>query len=186
MGICISSPSVAGPSANVVAVTGELRRLSLPITASEALQSLDLSPNSFFLCNSDRLYFDDFIPSLAHDDLLDASQIYFALPNAKLQYRLAASDMAALAVKASLALDQIGRRKKKARISPAIWTAVEDPQSNHTVNYRKSNLVSDSKSSARVSRSGSLRKLSRYSSRRAMQAVRSFKIKLSTIHEAST
>ncbi|XP_057793259.1 uncharacterized protein LOC131009872 [Salvia miltiorrhiza] len=188
MGSCISSESVAGPSANVVAITGELRLFSLPITASQALQSLNLSPNSFFICNSDRLYFDDFIPPLAHDDLLDAAQIYFVLPAARLQYRLAASDMGALAVKASLALDQIGRRKKKARISPT-WTAVEDPQSNHTVNYRKSFVSDDggsSKSSAtpRVSRSTSLRKLSRYSSRRAMQAVRSFKIKLSTINEA--
>lgn len=196
MGSCLSSDSAADrrPTANVVANTGELRRFSLPITASQVLQSLNLPPNSHFLCNSDRLYFDDFIPSVAPDDHLDAAQIYFVLPAAKLQYRLAASDMAALAVKASVALDQIdasNRRRKKARIAPTL-VAEEDPQSNHTVSHRK-RFVGDDRNKAsaaagagvRVSRSGSLRKLTRYSSRRAMLAVRSFKAKLTTIYEGS-
>ncbi|XP_047978892.1 uncharacterized protein LOC125220798 [Salvia hispanica] len=183
MGICISSNSISAsaPSATVIAATGELIRLPLPATASEALQSLNSPPNSFFLCSSDRLYFDDFIPPLSPADRLDAAQIYFALPAAKLRYRLSAPEMAALAVKASAAMDQIGRRKKKkARISPA---EEEDPQSNHSVTYRKS-FGGGEKKAAAVSRSGSLRKLGRYSSRRAMQAVRSFKNKLSTINEA--
>ncbi|KAG6434898.1 hypothetical protein SASPL_106542 [Salvia splendens] len=115
---------------------------------------------------SDSLYFDDFIPPLSPADRLDAAQIYFALP---------------AAMKASAAMDQIGRRKKKARISPA---EEDDPQSNHSVTYRKSFGGGGGKTAAAVSRSGSLRKLGRYSSRRAMQAVRSFKNKLSTINEA--
>ncbi|KAH6795278.1 hypothetical protein C2S51_036264 [Perilla frutescens var. frutescens] len=186
MGSCLSMSmsTTISESANVVAVTGELRRFPLPITASQVIEaeSLNLSPNSVFLCSSDRLYFDDFIPSLAPDDHLDAAQIYFVLPTSKLQYRLSASDMAALAVKASVALNH--RRKKKARISPAALVAVEDPQSNHTVgvNYRKSSDHNKS-SAAAVTRSGSLRKLSRYSSRRAMLAVKSFKMKLTTIYE---
>ncbi|KAG6438244.1 hypothetical protein SASPL_103181 [Salvia splendens] len=185
MGICISSNSISAsaPSATVIAATGELIRLPLPATASEALQSLNSPPNSFFLCSSDRLYFDDFIPPLSPADRLEAGQIYFALPVAKLRYRLAAPEMAALAVKASAAMDQIGRRKKKARISPAAAAEEEDPQSNHSVTYRKS-FGGGEKKAAAVSRSGSLRKLGRYSSRRAMQAVRSFKNKLSTINEA--
>ncbi|KAH6821322.1 hypothetical protein C2S53_006153 [Perilla frutescens var. hirtella] len=190
MGSCLSMSmsTTISESANVVAVTGELRRFPLPITASQVIEaeSLNLSPNSVFLCSSDRLYFDDFIPSLAPDDHLDAAQIYFLLPTSKLQYRLSASDMAALAVKASVALNH--RRKKKARISPAALVAVEDPQSNHTVgvNYRKSsdrNKSSSPAAAAAVTRSGSLRKLSRYSSRRAMSAVKSFKMKLTTIYE---
>ncbi|KAH6757778.1 hypothetical protein C2S52_023307 [Perilla frutescens var. hirtella] len=190
MGSCLSMSmsTTISESANVVAVTGELRRFPLPITASQVIEaeSLNLSPNSVFLCSSDRLYFDDFIPSLAPDDHLDAAQIYFLLPTSKLQYRLSASDMAALAVKASVALNH--RRKKKARISPAALVAAEDPQSNHTVgvNYRKSsdrNKSSSPAAAAAVTRSGSLRKLSRYSSRRAMSAVKSFKMKLTTIYE---
>ncbi|XP_042023016.1 uncharacterized protein LOC121770331 [Salvia splendens] len=165
MGICISSNSISA-SATVIAATGELIRLPLPTTASEALQSLNSPPNSFFLCSSDSLYFDDFIPPLSPADRLDAAQIYFALP---------------AAMKASAAMDQIGRRKKKARISPA---EEDDPQSNHSVTYRKSFGGGGGKTAAAVSRSGSLRKLGRYSSRRAMQAVRSFKNKLSTINEA--
>ncbi|KAH6782841.1 hypothetical protein C2S51_008134 [Perilla frutescens var. frutescens] len=191
MGSCLSMSmsTTISESANVVAVTGELRRFPLPITASQVIEaeSLNLSPNSVFLCSSDRLYFDDFIPSLAPDDHLDAAQIYFLLPTSKLQYRLSASDMAALAVKASVALNHRRRRKKKARISPAALVAVEDPQSNHTVgvNYRKSSdrNKSSSPAAAAVTRSGSLRKLSRYSSRRAMSAVKSFKMKLTTIYE---
>ncbi|KAL1547128.1 hypothetical protein AAHA92_23639 [Salvia divinorum] len=186
MGSCVSSRSEP-PSAAVIAATGELIRLPLPATASEALGSLNSPPDSFFLCSSDRLYFDDFIPPLAPADRLDAAQIYFALPVAKLRYRLPATEMAALAVKASAAMDQIGRRKRKnARISPASWTTVaaeeEDPQSNHSVTYRKS--FGGKAKAAAVPRSGSLRKLGRYSSRRAMKAVRSFKNKLSTINEA--
>ncbi|KAI3465506.1 hypothetical protein Pfo_022169 [Paulownia fortunei] len=201
MGGCLSSQSSdhschQKPSANVVSVDGELRQYSLPITVSQVLQSQTSSPDSFFLCNSDRLYFDEYIPSLDPQEELEPAQIYFLLPTTKLQYRLAASDMAALAVKASVALEQINvsnrRRKRKTRISPVL-VSEEDPQSNHTVNhikgsvnyYRDRSNATKSSTGLRVSRAGSMRKLTRYSSRRAKLAVRSFKIKLTTIYEGS-
>ncbi|KAK4428238.1 hypothetical protein Salat_1123400 [Sesamum alatum] len=203
MGGCLSSESGDSsrhlkPSANVVLANGEFRQYFLPTTVSQVLHSQNSSPDAFFLCNSDNLYFDDYIPSLAPHEELEASQIYFLLPTSKLQYRLAASDMAALAVKASGAIQQINansnrRRKRKTRISPVLVLSEEgeDPQSNHTVNQKmmssgmvKSDYKSKSSSSG-VLRSGSVRKLTRYSSRRAKLAVRSFKNKLSTIYEGS-
>ncbi|GKB65200.1 nucleotide-binding alpha-beta plait domain-containing protein, partial [Tanacetum coccineum] len=60
---------------------------------------------SFFVCNSDNLYQDQDIPTLDSEDELDACQIYFILLKSMLALRLSASDMASLAVKASLALD---------------------------------------------------------------------------------
>ncbi|KAL0440558.1 UNVERIFIED_CONTAM: hypothetical protein Slati_2538800 [Sesamum latifolium] len=204
MGGCLSSESgdpsrhLKPSAANVVLANGELRQYFLPITVSQVLHSQNSSPHDFFLCNSDNLYFDDYIPSLRPHDELEPAQIYFLLPTAKLQYRLAASDMAALAVKASVALQQINasnrRRKRKTRISPVL-VSEEDPQSNHTVSQNKisGGVKNDYKSKSSssswgvlgVSRSGSVRKLTRYSSRRAKLVVRSFKNKLSTIYEGS-
>ncbi|KAL6571949.1 hypothetical protein OROMI_012907 [Orobanche minor] len=207
MGCCLSSRSGnysnnsrrhQKPSANVVSADGELRRYSIPVTASEVLQSQTPPSDSFFLCNSDRLYFDDYIPSLDPNDELEPAQIYFILPTTKLHYRLAASDMAALAVKASVALDQINafnnnRRNRKTRISPLLVSDGDDqdPQSNQTVNNRivminrKNHNAPKSSAGLGISRSGSVRKLTRYSSRRAMLTVRSFRNKLTTIYEGS-
>lgn len=205
MGGCLSSQFSAdrsqhhrNPSANVVTLNGELRRYSLPATVSQVLQSHSSSPDSFFLCNSDRLYFDDYIPSLDLHEELEPAQIYFLLPSTRLQRLLTASDMAALAVKASLALEQINgsdrRRKRKTRISPVLASEEEDPQSNRTVNKikgsanyygrdRNNNANKSSTAGLGVSRSASMRKLTKYSSRRAKLAVRSFRIMLNTIYE---
>ncbi|KAL2471859.1 hypothetical protein Adt_39995 [Abeliophyllum distichum] len=194
MGACLSSKSLdyQNPSANVVQLNGEMRQFSVPIKASQVLLQLENSSSDSFICNSDCLYFDDYIPSLGPEDVLEESQIYFVLPKTKLQYRLSASDMAALAVKASIALDKINsaasthRRKRKSRISPVMVLDqnIEPYQKKSFVN--KDNTMKPS-TSARigVSRSGSVRKFQRYSSRRAKMAARSFKIRLSTIYEGS-
>ncbi|KAL2242343.1 uncharacterized protein LOC105158850 [Sesamum indicum] len=196
MGGCFSSESDYSHrqrlTANVVSVNGELRQYPLPITVSQVLHFEAGSPGSFFVCSSDGLYFDDYIPSLDAEDELESAQIYFVLPVAKLQHRLAAADMAALAVKASAALTASDRRRsRKARISPVL-AAEEDPQSNHQILNKISPLSgksgskgSSSSSGLGISRSGSMRKLQRNSSRRAKLAVRSFKLRLTTINEGS-
>ncbi|KAI5660859.1 hypothetical protein M9H77_20182 [Catharanthus roseus] len=215
MGVCIScssnrslgddDSSTKPNSAYVVSIGGDLRQYSVPITVSQVLQSELISPSSSspgFLCNSDRLYFDSYIPALKPHDELQSGQIYFVLPESKLQYKLTASDMAALAVKASVALQsQNSRRKKnkKARISPVLINpeVVEEEDINvnvdtnnnnyyYSISMKKKQRPSSSSSSSSglgVSRSGSVRKLQRYSSRRAKLAVRSFRIKLTTIYE---
>ncbi|KAL8058186.1 hypothetical protein ABFX02_03G002300 [Erythranthe guttata] len=196
MGGCLSnseSTDIRNPSSancNVVSPSGELLRYPLPATVAKVLQSQS-SPDSVFLCNSDRLYFDDFIPSLDLHEDLEPAQIYFILPTSKLQYRLAASDMAALAVKASLAFEQINgsdrRSKRKNRISPVFVSSSseEDPQSNRTFNPIKSSGDLHRPAGLGITRSGSVRKLTKYSSRRAKLAVRSFRLKLNTIYEGS-
>lgn len=213
-------------SALIISVDGDLRQYPLPVTSSQILHMEALSPTAFFICDSDYLFYDDFISSIDFEEELESGQIYFLLPTEKLQYRLSASDMAALAVKASVALNNtspnsasssskssistidhdqsengnnsnqqtISRRKNvnKARISP--FVLMEANQIN-VVDHRHSSS-SNSSSSTRygstdqagkkriLSRSGSIRKLSRASSRRARLAVKSFRrLRLSTIYE---
>ncbi|KAL8487149.1 hypothetical protein ACS0TY_023718 [Phlomoides rotata] len=195
MGCCYSSESDYSrhqrTSANVVSVTGELRLYPLPITVSEVLQLETSSPNSIFLCNSDLLYFDDYIPTLEANEELEPAQIYFVLPISKLESRLAASDMAALAVKASVALNASTLTNKSARISPVL-TASEDPESTHRIPIKKNSYINKNarnvsgRSELGVSRSSAVRRLQqRHSSRRPKLAVSSFKLKLTTVNEGT-
>ncbi|KAK3018189.1 hypothetical protein RJ639_002882 [Escallonia herrerae] len=220
MGACVSSspesrPNSSNSAANVVTVNGELRRYAVPVTALQVLMQQETTTTtttsgfSFFLCSSDSLFYDDYIPALDGQDQLQAGQIYFLLPNSKLQYPLAASDMAALAVKASVALRHTSsskkgsvttitntshrqRKSKMARVSPVVLVDEQLNQQRVQVNsdmsFRKS--FSDKNKQAAglgVSRSvGSVGKLQRYSSKGAKTAVRSFKrLGLTTIYEGA-
>ena len=156
-------------------------------------------PSSYFLCNSDSLYYDDFIPAIEPEEILKADQIYFVLPVSKRHYRLTASDMAALAVKASVAMEKAvknkNRRRKSGRISPV--TMMNQPnerivavnRSSSTMMMQKGNLqnkMTQCKSTNTIgySRSGSVWQLKRYASGRARKIVdRSIEGVLSTIHE---
>ena len=126
MGGCFSSvrSQPAQPAAKIISVNGVHRDYPVPVNVSQVLESEDATASSYFICNSDRLYYEDYIPTLDLDEELQANQIYFVLPVSKLQHRLSASDMAALAVKASVALQNAstkdGHRRKKARISPVL------------------------------------------------------------------
>nr|GEY33075.1 uncharacterized serine-rich protein C1E8.05-like [Tanacetum cinerariifolium] len=169
MGACMSS---AGDSihkstnyAFVVSTKGELRQFPTPIFVSEVLQ---YEKPSFFVCNSDNLYQDQDIPSLNSEDELHAGQIYFILPKTMLARRLSASDMASLAVKASLALDSNTRISPMALMETSqINVVVKEEENKH--NYKNGGL--------RVSKSRSTR------SWKARLAARSFRHKLSTIYE---
>ncbi|XP_044475007.1 uncharacterized protein LOC123202928 [Mangifera indica] len=201
MGACLSSvwreyesDSEKPPTAKVVSLRGDLLQYTVLVLVSQVLQA-DPTASNCFLCNSDSLLYDEHIPALDLDEQLQPNQIYFVLPNSKLQYKVSASDMAALAVKASVALQsgskKSHRHRKKSQISPV------SPVSQTTSVYRldsaatkikrldnkKPVAVSDNR--IRMSRSGSGRKLQRYSSRGAKLAVRSFKIRLTTIYEGS-
>ncbi|KAM0853096.1 hypothetical protein ACQ4PT_051311 [Festuca glaucescens] len=105
------------------------------ISADGSLKELPASPRdtvsdvlggeaaSFFVCNSDELYFNEPPPALAAGELLQPGQIYFLLPATVLGRPLSSADMAALAVRASTALaakrpQRRGGKNKKVRVVP--------------------------------------------------------------------
>ncbi|KAJ0247712.1 hypothetical protein HA466_0161370 [Hirschfeldia incana] len=207
MGTCVSlnrKDSNSPPTVKIVSVNGDLREYDVPVLASQVLEAesaaAESSSSSYFICDSDSLCYDDFIPALESEAPLHPEQIYFVLPISKRQNRLAASDMAALAVKASVAIqNSVGRdfrRRKKGRISPIMMltqqpngfvAAVNGKASESTVKKGRPllNKTATFKASSDYNRSGSVRNLRRHTSMRAKLAVRSFRLKLSTIHEGS-
>ncbi|RAL45069.1 hypothetical protein DM860_003828 [Cuscuta australis] len=177
MGSCISSSSSSSSgtrrhssaAADVILSNGELRQLFVPVKASQVLVMFSGSAAaSFFLCNSDRLYFDEHIPAMGAEEELEAGQIYFVLPAGRLHHRLAASDMAALAVTASAALKNTRIRAKPSRISPVTGLGSES-----------TTIVTSRSTSNNNSSSAEKMKLQRYSSssrRVKMAGVRTFRL----------
>lgn len=176
-------------AANVITTDGELRQFPTPITVSQVLVQLQLSSSSssFFICNSDSLYYDENIPALNSTEELQSGQIYFILANSKLNYPLSASDMAALAVKASKAISSMNNDNKtngKSQISPLMASIQLATEGNTNINM-STNIRKSWGGGLEISRSGSLGKLQRYSTRRPkLLPTRSFQ-RLTTIHEAS-
>uniref|UniRef100_K3Z0E5 Uncharacterized protein n=1 Tax=Setaria italica TaxID=4555 RepID=K3Z0E5_SETIT len=113
---CIDAPSVSGdvqqparppaPPSRVIAADGSLKELPGPQlpTVSDVLSSSGGASPSFFVCNSDALYFDERPPALAAAERLRPGQMYFVLPVAMLGRPLSSADMAALAARAIAAL----------------------------------------------------------------------------------
>lgn len=207
MGGCVSSPSSSSSSssstslkhstAKVVTLKGEIAEYKVPVIVSQVLvhqlqaqgQGQEEAP-SWFLCNSDSLLFDDYIPALDLEDELEADQIYFVLPTSKLQYKLSASDMAALAVKASLALQNastiiinLNNSRKKIKTNPPAATARNRISPSPAFDSQFHHQKPVSRPNFGVSRSDSVRKFQRCTSRRAKLAIRSFRLRLTTIYE---
>uniref|UniRef100_A0A453NNF7 DUF4228 domain-containing protein n=2 Tax=Aegilops tauschii subsp. strangulata TaxID=200361 RepID=A0A453NNF7_AEGTS len=115
-------------SVRVIAADGSLKELpaSPRVAVSDVLAG---EAASFFVCNSDALYFNEPPPALVSDELLRPGQIYFLIPAAELGRPLSSADMAALAVRASAAIaakspEQRGG-KKNLRVVP-VREEVED------------------------------------------------------------
>lgn len=174
-------------AANIITITGEFRQFVTPISVSQVLEQIQSSPSESFICNSDNLYYDENIPALKSDQELHSGEIYFVLPNSKLQYPLTPSQMAALAIKASAALSS--NKTRRSRISPVLSIQVDDKVNENSVSdgivRTKKKGGSDKHYDIGISRSGSIRKLQRYSSQRVKLAARSFRLKLNTIYEGS-
>ncbi|XXG46386.1 hypothetical protein AAC387_Pa02g1248 [Persea americana] len=184
MGSCLSSEteSVTSSTAKVISSTGFLREYSVPVTASQVLHTETDTPASFFLCNSDKLYFDSYIPPLKSHEQLQVDQIYFLLPIIKLKHPLTASGMAALAVKASTALSE-GSTKKSRRTKKIQVLPVSDVNQGDDFEGFDGLKRFGKKKDTRLTRSGSMRKLQSNASKKAKIAYRSFRMRLSTIHE---
>ncbi|XP_058075524.1 uncharacterized protein LOC131223942 [Magnolia sinica] len=185
MGSCFSSEtdSFNPLTAKVISVDGSLREYFVPVNVSQVLQLECPTPTSFFLCNSDKLFFDDYIPALDSKEELQEGQIYFILPVSRLQYPLTAREMAALAVKASVALmdgsKKSRRRQRKIQISP-VFNENQSVGSEDFDGIKRFGMEGKVKGHLR---STSVRKMQRSASRRAKIGYRSFRAKLSTIHE---
>lgn len=107
MGICSSCESTNVATAKLILHDGRLQEFSYPVKVSYVLQR---NP-SYFICNSDEMDFDDVVSAISDEDVLQPGQLYFALPLSRLESRLQAEEMAALAVKASSALAKSGGEK---------------------------------------------------------------------------
>lgn len=178
MGSCISLDNAGGgatqvQTTKVVTPSGQLRQYSDRITAVEAL----VEPLTF-LCSSDLLFVDEPIPALPRDHLLHLGQVYFALPDTMLGRALTVDDMKTLAWRTSGAMAEAERataesrkREKKVRV----FLFLEE---DIVVESRKS---APAKATRKVA--ASMKRLQRSASRKAKLAARSFKMRLSTIHE---
>ncbi|KAM0834721.1 hypothetical protein ACQ4PT_063411 [Festuca glaucescens] len=118
-------------SFRVIAADGSLKEFptSPRVAVSDVLGG---EAASFFVCNSDVLYFNETPPALAAGELLQPGQIYFVLPAAAFTRPLSSADMAALAVRASTALaaKRPHRRVgKKMRVVPV----QEEPENREDV-----------------------------------------------------
>ncbi|XP_028763966.1 uncharacterized protein LOC114722178 [Neltuma alba] len=100
MGNCSTSSSTLVATAKLVLHDGRLQEFSYPVKASYVLQKYPMC----FICNSDDMDFDDVVTPIDEDEELQLGQLYFVLPLTRLEHRLRAEEMAALAVKASSAL----------------------------------------------------------------------------------
>ncbi|KAI4389672.1 hypothetical protein MLD38_001873 [Melastoma candidum] len=200
MGACFSQTQLYDPlhAARVISVDGELHEYAVPVTASCVLLSeaaaapstQSSSSSEIFVCDSDRLYYEERIPALAPGDELVDGQIYFVLHGSRLSCRITGKEMAALAVKASLALRKWEERrqgcdhwcrKASVHISPVAEAASNDIVTGFTVSGRSASNVSDNRHATRL---GSFRRTTRVSSsRRGKAAVGLSRARLSTICE---
>ncbi|KAG6495063.1 uncharacterized protein LOC121990789 [Zingiber officinale] len=156
MGSCFSSSSADGGSephrysltAKVVTADGSLLEYPAETKVRDALSVQRIS-NSF-ICSSDELYCNAKIPALAAADPLRPGHLYFLLPLSKLEYPLSGSDMAAFAVRASVALSAYAsgsgerRRKVARRVMPvAAELAGQRAALNEAVNEKEFGFYTD-------------------------------------------
>ncbi|XP_043711160.1 uncharacterized protein LOC122660052 [Telopea speciosissima] len=129
MGICSSCEATSVATAKLILQDGQLQEFPYPVKVSQVLQK---NPTCF-ICNSDDMDFDDFVSAINEEELLQPGQLYFALPLSRLKYPLQAEEMAALAVKASLALSRSSGQSSRNGVVPVVFSgkrAVKPDQSS--------------------------------------------------------
>ncbi|OIW09745.1 hypothetical protein TanjilG_14268 [Lupinus angustifolius] len=98
-------------TAKLILHDGVLQEFSYAVKVSFLLQKYP----TYFICNSNDMDFDDVVTAIDEDEVLETGELYFAIPLSKLKLKLQADEMAALAVKASLALTKSGGDKCRFR-----------------------------------------------------------------------
>lgn len=99
--VCSSYESTSVSTAKLILEDGRLQEFSHPVKASYLLQN----DPTIFICNSDEVDFGNVVCAVNAEEELQLGQLYFALPLSHLKHKLKAEEMAALAVKASSALN---------------------------------------------------------------------------------
>ncbi|KAK6916524.1 PADRE domain [Dillenia turbinata] len=109
MGICSSSQGTSklggnvfpwSSSAKVIYWDGRVQEFKQPVQAGSILS---LNPNTF-ICSSEFMHINSFVPPLPDHEELQCGQLYFLLPQSYSIVRLSLQDLCALAIKASAAL----------------------------------------------------------------------------------
>jgi hypothetical protein len=108
MGLCASTAGEAAaasprkPTALVLLPTDELREYPRPATVARALE--DAAGGPWLLCDADAMGLEGPVPAVRGGEELRAGRIYFALPAAAARRGMRREEVAALAVRASVAL----------------------------------------------------------------------------------
>ncbi|KAJ6310612.1 hypothetical protein OIU76_015355 [Salix suchowensis] len=97
---CRSCESTAVAAANLIYEDGKLEEFSYSIRVSQILQR---NPTCF-VCKAEDMDFDEYVSAINQNEHLQLGHLYFVLPSSWLNNPLSSEQMAALAVKASLAL----------------------------------------------------------------------------------
>ncbi|KAK1266474.1 hypothetical protein QJS04_geneDACA014545 [Acorus gramineus] len=105
-------------SAKVISPDGGLKEYTVPVTVAEVLLGSGYGP-TFFICDSNKLYFNERVPAMDGHEFLDLGQIYFVLPiDLMIKRSLTSTDMVALANKASSAMSKASKGRPSVRIVP--------------------------------------------------------------------
>lgn len=131
MGSCLSRRSVHLPTAKLVVLQEDgvvfIRDFPEPVKVAEILRE---SPG-FFVCHADAMRYDEYVSPLSAEQELQVEHLYFMLPVTKLRHPLLASDMAALAVKTTAAMDRNHRCRQTHRFISSSWSAEVGDESSH-------------------------------------------------------
>ncbi|KAJ7945986.1 HTH-type transcriptional regulator [Quillaja saponaria] len=109
MGLCNSRKSTSMDTAILVLQDGRLQEFLIPVKVSQVLENNPMC----FVCDSEDMDFGVAISAIDYKDELQLGQLYFLLPLSLLNSPLQVQDMAALAVRASIAL---GINANKAKV----------------------------------------------------------------------
>lgn len=103
-----------------------IRDFPKPVKVAEIIRE---SPG-FFVCHADAMCYDEYVSPLSVEHELQMDDLYFLLPVTKLRHPLSASEMAALAVKVSAAMNRRSRRSRQTHIfsSPTAGVGNESMQ----------------------------------------------------------
>jgi len=98
----------ASSTSTIITISGNILEYSTPI------QSNLICETSYFLCNSDYLFYNERIPAIGPKEFILPGHLYFILPLKMLDFPLSWDDMGMLATKANNAMQSKSKGKVKA------------------------------------------------------------------------